>query len=69
MDDAGIRCTECRQEVDEFTAMAEKWRYWSNGSSLLAYCPECARREFASDAPATGLVPLVHRRAANSSGS
>jgi hypothetical protein len=69
MDDQAIRCTECKQEVGEFTAIAERWRYWSDGTSLLPYCLECARREFASDAPASGLVPLVHRRPASGSGS
>jgi hypothetical protein len=43
--------------VDEFTAVAKGWRYWSDGTSLLPYCPECATREFAPDAPANGRVP------------
>ena len=30
-----IRCAECRREVDEFTAIAEKWGYWSNGVGEL----------------------------------
>src|SRR5262249_6636305 len=61
MDDGAIRCIECKLEVDEYTAIAKGWRYWSDGDSLLPYCPECAKREFAPDAPARGLVPLVHR--------
>lgn len=59
-----VRCSECKRDVDEFTAIAEKWGYWSDGcGELLPFCPECARREFAPGAPASGLVPLVHRRA------
>jgi hypothetical protein len=50
--DAIIRCSECRREVDEFTAIKERWGFWSDGcGALLPYCPECARREFAPDAP------------------
>ena len=41
------RCSECHREVDEFTAIAENWRYWSDGTGeLVPFCPECARREF-----------------------
>lgn len=61
IDELAIRCTECKDEVDEFTAIAKGWRYYSDGTSLLPYCPECARREVAPDAPASGLVPLVLR--------
>ena len=57
LDIGAFRCGECHREVDEFTAIAEKWGYWSDGvGELVAFCPECARREFAPDAPATGLV-------------
>jgi hypothetical protein len=43
-----IRCAECGREVDEFTAIAEKWGYWSDGiGELVPFCPECATREFA----------------------
>jgi len=55
IDDLAIRCTECRDEVDEFTSMAKGWIYYSDGTSLLPYCRECARREFASAAPARRL--------------
>lgn len=65
IDDTAIRCTECNYEVDEFTVVAKGWRYWSDGTSLLPYCPECARREFAPDAPASGRVPLVLPRGAS----
>jgi hypothetical protein len=35
-----IRCAECRREVDEFTAMAEGWRYYSDGcGDLLPVLP------------------------------
>ena len=51
IDELAICCTECRDEVDEFTAIAKGWRYYSDGTSLLPHCLECARREFAADAP------------------
>jgi hypothetical protein len=60
MDEVAIRCTECKEEVDEFIAIARGWQYWSDGMSL--YCPDRAKREFAPDAPPSGLVPLVDRR-------
>lgn len=61
--DPSVRCSECKREVDEFTAISERLGYWSDGcGDLLVFCPECARREFADDAPASGLVPLVFRR-------
>jgi hypothetical protein len=34
INETAIHCTECKHEVDEFTA-ATGWRYWS---SLLPYC-------------------------------
>jgi hypothetical protein len=38
------------------------WAYWKDGcGELLPYCPECATREFARDASASGRLPLVHR--------
>ncbi len=59
-------CSECHREVDEFTAISERWGYWSDGcGELLLFCPDCARREFAPDAPAGGLVLLVQRRDAS----
>ena len=52
-----IRCAECGREVDEFTAIAEKWGYWSDGvGELVPFCPECARRESAPNAR-TGTAP------------
>jgi hypothetical protein len=49
-----IACAECKREVDEFTAIAEKRGYWSDGiGELVPFCPECARREFALDARAS----------------
>jgi hypothetical protein len=46
-DPTGIRCVECDLEVDEFTSIAEQWRYFHDGSGeLLPYCPDCAAREF-----------------------
>jgi NAD-dependent SIR2 family protein deacetylase len=59
-----IRCSECHREVEESTAIKERWGFWSDGcGELLPYCPECALREFARDASASGLVPLVVRGA------
>ena len=67
MDDGCIRCTECRREVDEFVAAVERWGYWNDGCELQPFCPECASREFAPDAPASEPLPLVLRRDANTS--
>jgi hypothetical protein len=47
------RCTECGREVDEFMTIAERWLYYSDGRDLNPYCPACAKREFAEDAPAS----------------
>jgi len=58
----GVRCSECHREVDEFTAIAERWGYWSDGcGELLAFCPECAGREFGGRP--TESVPPAHPRA------
>jgi len=70
MEEAAIRCAERGRSVDEFTAIAERWGRWSDGcGELIPMCPECARREFAPDAPASGRLPRALLRAANSSGS
>jgi hypothetical protein len=42
--DEGIRCTECKREIDELTAIAERWPFWSDGRHLLPYCPTCSKR-------------------------
>jgi len=66
----GIRCEQRGRVVDEFTAIAERWGYWSDGcGELLPFCPECARREFAPDALASVRLPLVPGLDASSSGS
>lgn len=52
-DDRSLGCAKCCRTVDEFTAMAEKWRYWSDRGDLVPICPDCARREFAVNAPAS----------------
>ncbi len=68
--DGDIRCAECDREVDEFTAIAEKWGYWSDGAGeLMPFCPECAKREFAPDARAYGSSPPARHHDASSSGS
>jgi hypothetical protein len=60
MDEGAIRCEECQRDVDEFTAIKERWGYWSDGcGDLLAYCPDCARRESRSALPRAGdRLPL-----------
>jgi len=56
VEDDAVLCSECRREVDEFTAIAERWGFWSDGcGELLPFCPECDRREFAPDAPASRI--------------
>jgi hypothetical protein len=46
LDDMAIRCEEC--QIDEFTAIKERWGLWSDDcGELLPYCRKCARREFA----------------------
>jgi len=43
---------------------------WSDGcGELLPFCPECATREFAPGAPASGQLPRAQRRATNNSDS
>ena len=54
MDDCAIRCTECKHEVDEFTAIAKGWRYWSDGTELLPYCAECASESSRPTLPRAG---------------
>ena len=54
---------EYQREVDEFTAVAEKWRFFSDGSDLRPYCPECSKREFGGKT--TESVPLAHPRASS----
>ncbi|MBA3434040.1 MAG: hypothetical protein H0U08_08115 [Actinobacteria bacterium] len=37
----GIRCEKCGREVDELTAITERWGYWSDGcGELLPFCSE-----------------------------
>jgi hypothetical protein len=51
LDVTANRCEECGREVDEFTALAGRWGYWSDGcGELLPFCPECADREFRPEA-------------------
>jgi hypothetical protein len=58
----GIRCEECNRAIDEFTAIKERWGFWSDGcGELLPFCPECARREFAPDV----LSSVHHARRPN----
>jgi hypothetical protein len=53
-----IRCAEYGRKVDAFTAIAEKWGYWSDGvGELVPFCPDCARREFAPYAQASDSGP------------
>ena len=64
IDELAICCTECKDAVDEFTAIAKGWRYHSDGTSLLPYCPECARPEWSREGLATtsAVVPAVSRQ-------
>lgn len=62
LDATAIPCEECRREVDEFTAIKERWHFRRDGRDLLPYCPQCARREFGGTE--TEPVPLAHPRAA-----
>jgi hypothetical protein len=60
---ATVTCSGCGETFYEDEAQAARWGYWSDGvGDLYPYGIECATREFAPDAPASGLVPLVHRR-------
>lgn len=60
MDETQVRCEECHREVDEVTAIAERRGYCSDGcGELLAFFPECARREFALDSPASERLHVV----------
>ena len=59
IDQAAIRCAECDREVDEFTAIAEKWGYWSDGVGELVPSAQCAETRVPPDARA--MVSL-HRR-------
>jgi hypothetical protein len=52
--DSPLGCAKCCRTVVEFTAMAEKWRYLSDGRELVPICPDCARRELALDVRASG---------------
>jgi endogenous inhibitor of DNA gyrase (YacG/DUF329 family) len=61
---ATVTCSQCGETVDDDEAQAVRWGHWSDGLDLYPFCIECATREFARDAPGSGLVPLVHRRAA-----
>ena len=49
-----IRCAECRRGVDEFTAIAGKWGYWSDGVGAL----EGGVGVVLSERPATGGLSL-----------
>ena len=56
-------CSECRRTPREDENPDDEWRVYSDGiGELPVFCPECAEREFAPDAPASGLVPMVYRR-------
>jgi hypothetical protein len=50
-DQSSVRCTECDRAVDEFTTIGERWLSYYDERDLFPYCPPCAEREFAPDAP------------------
>jgi hypothetical protein len=55
IDDTALRCTECKNKVDEFTAIAEGWGYYSDGcGDLMPFCPECARPSSRPTLPRAG---------------
>jgi hypothetical protein len=57
-----VRCTECERTITGDLAADERWTYWSDGIDLNPYCPECAEREFAPDAPADFSSPELEAR-------
>jgi len=57
-----IHCTECDRRVTGTAAATDGWTYWSDGKDLNPYCPECAEREFAPDAPADFSSPELEAR-------
>jgi hypothetical protein len=47
-----VPCVECGRTLGEDEAQAVRWGYWSDGlDEVYPYCTDCARREFAPDAP------------------
>ena len=38
--DEAIRCSECQRDVEEFTAIAERWA--SGATAAASCCPDCA---------------------------
>ena len=57
VDEGSNRCSEYGRDVDEFTTIAERWLYYSDGRDLYPYCPPCGKREFSEDAPASAQLP------------
>ena len=57
VDDMAIRCAECEWEVDEFTAIAEGWRYDSDAAATC--CPSARRALDVSSL--TTLPRALHR--------
>ena len=51
LDEASVSCTECNCQANAFTTIAERWRYFQDGSGVFPYCPTCAERKFAPNAP------------------
>jgi hypothetical protein len=59
MDDMAIASTECGREVDEFTAIAKGWRYYSDGCGDL-----CRSARRALDVSSLTTLPrALHRLA------
>jgi hypothetical protein len=58
--DHTLRCAECHRRPRPDENPDDEWRVYSDGiGELHTFCPECARREFAPDAPASGLAPAT----------
>jgi hypothetical protein len=51
---ATVRCANCGCVLAEDEAQAVRWGFWSDGvGDMYPFCEECAKREFAADAPAS----------------
>jgi len=49
-----LTCANCAGTILECDAQAVGWRFWSDGvGELHLFCPTCAYREFAPNAPAS----------------
>jgi hypothetical protein len=55
-----VVCANCQRGLRPDEWVDDEWRAYADASGEPhLYCPECIRREFAPDSPASGRVPLV----------